>query len=175
MAETYLTLSHRVINLMELTDDQAAFFERVLGMFRAKAPYWDVSRLIHGMTNPLLKPTGGVVTREVYAHPLYVAVRDMSDRMGIQQGVLGADPGNDFSEDPVADTWLSVADAAAEKGLTVPGLHKAIKRGDVIARPQKPGSTYLEVSRNSLDAYRPSEARQQAGRLSRSSYPTTDE
>lgn len=161
--ETYLTLDGRVLDLRGLPAEHQRFLDRVLELYRARAPHAQADSLIHSMENPLLVPTHGVVTREVYGHPLYIAVRDLVDRLGILQGELGAAPGDDAGQDPAADEWLTVSEAAELKGVTVPGLHEAIRRGDVLAKPKVKGSKYLVVSRFSLEAYQPSAVRQRAG------------
>src|SRR5438093_2893411 len=120
--------------------------------------------MVEGDENPLVRATGGWVTRTVWQHPLWQAVRDMEDRLGVQQGELAAEPGDDPARDPVADHWVSVTQAATRKGVTRPGLHKAIARGDVIARPIRPNHSWLEVSANSLDAWQPMAVRQHARR-----------
>lgn len=167
MLETYTTLDGQVIDLSALTQVEEGFFVRVLTLYRQKAAYEMVDQLVHGTENPLLATTDGVITRAVYSHTLYRTVRDMMDRLGIQQGELGAAAGDSVDDDPTADEWLPVAQAAGLKGVTVPGLHGAIKAGEVIARPAKEGGSRLVVSRRSLDSYHPSAARQHAGRQSR--------
>jgi hypothetical protein len=114
--------------------------------------------------NPLLRATGGRVTDAVWHHPLYRAMRDLGDRLGIQQGTIAAEPGDDVSQDPFADDWLLVSAAAKRKGVTVQGIHEAIRRGDVVARPAKPRSRWLVVSANSLERWAPQPAKQAAGR-----------
>ena len=83
-------------------------------------------------------------------------------RLGIAQGRLGAT--GDWQADPLADAWLSPTEAAREKGVTRTALHKAIARGDVVARPASPGGTWLRVSRNSVSHWTPNRQRQAAGR-----------
>lgn len=167
MVETYLTLDGRVLDCRDLAQEHQTFLTRILDLFRSRAPYGEVDQLVHSTQNPLLRETGGAITREVYGHRLYIAARDMVDRLGILQGELGAAPGDEAGSDPAADDWIPVSEAAAQKGVTVPGLHQAIQRGEILAKPAKEGSKYLVVSRFSLDAYQPSAVRQQAGRQAR--------
>lgn len=164
MIETYRTLDGRILDCRELSEEHQVFLDRILSLYRSRAPYGQVDQLIHGTQNPLLLPTGGIITREIYSHPLYTAVRDLVDRLGILQGEIGAAPGDDLGTDPATDEWLPVSEAATLKGVTAPGIHEAIKRGDLLAKPAKEGSRYLVVSRFSLEAYQPSAARQRAGR-----------
>lgn len=163
LAETYLTIDRRIISLLALSSAEQAFFDRVFTAYRQRT-HWDaVHHLIHSTENPLLSATGGVITREVYAHPLYRAVRDLTDRLGILQGQLGKSEGFLMDEDPIVDSWVPTVLAAKAKGLSVTALHKAIRRGDIIAKPTRPGGTHLKVSVRSLDTYTPSPARQRAG------------
>jgi hypothetical protein len=159
---TYTTLDGEVLDLTSLTEGERAFFERILALYRADAPYDTVFNLVSGEENPILEP-GCRITAAVHAHPLWKAVRDLEDRLGIKQGEIGAMEGDDPDRDPVADEWLSTTEAAA-KGVTVVGLHKAIVRGDVVAGPAKPGSVRRVVSRNSLDRWTPNAVRQAARR-----------
>ena len=66
----------------------------------------------------------------------------MEDRLGVKQGHLTSPV--DPDRDPIADEWVSTTQAAKMKGVTVPGLHKAIARGDVIAVRSAQG---LELAR----------------------------
>ena len=160
---TYTTIHDTVLDLSELTDEERAYFERCAAAYRAGMRWGAFSNLVTGPDNPLLRPTGGRVTRAVWEHPLFQAVSDLEDRLGIQQGEL--EPEGSFEQDPLGDEWLSVARAAEQKGVTVQGLHKAIARGDVIAHPAKAGGTRLAVSARSLRRWAPSPRRQRAGRL----------
>jgi hypothetical protein len=160
---TYTDLDGEVLDLSTLSDAERIFFERVLALYRADAPYNHVRELISGEDNPILEP-GCRITAAVAAHPLWRALRDLEDRLGIKQGYIGAMEGDDPDRDPVADEWLSTTEAAAAKGVTVVGLHKAIARGDVVAGPAKPGGVRRIVSRNSLDRWTPNPVRQAARR-----------
>ncbi len=162
--QTYTTLDGRTLDLTDLTAGLKAYFERCVTAFRQGMDWLTFSRLVEGTDNPLVREAGGRITREVWGHPLYQAVRDMEDRLGVAQGELLAEPGDETSRDPLADDWLPVSAAAAQKGVTVPGLHKAIARGDVIAHPQKAGGTWLFVSANSLARWTPNPVRQAARR-----------
>lgn len=120
--------------------------------------------LAQGMENPPIRAAGRV-TLAVMTHPLYIAVRDLEDRLGLRQGELEPGPGERLDTDPLDDEWLRAGEAARRKGVTLPGLHQAIQRGQVIARPAKAGGAWRLVSRKSLDRWMPHPARQAAGRL----------
>ena len=93
---------------------------------------------------------------------MFQAVRDLEDRLGIQQGEVGPEEGDDISKDPLQDEWVPTPEAAKRKGVTLPGLHKAINRGDVIARPATEGGRRLVISVNSLSKWEPNATRQAA-------------
>jgi hypothetical protein len=162
---TYLTLDGDILDLTSLTGAERAFFERILALWRERAPYDAVRELVSGPENPILEP-GCRVTAAVHRHPLWRAVYDLESRLGILQGEIGPAPGDEAERDPVADEWMPSAQAAAAKGVTLAGLHKAIERGDLVAAPAKPGGLRVVVSRNSLDRWTPNPVRQAARRRS---------
>ncbi|HEY7064708.1 MAG TPA: hypothetical protein VII06_24760 [Chloroflexota bacterium] len=65
---------------------------------------------VDGPDNPLLQPTDGLITRAVLDHPLYAALNDLADRLGIRQGKFKPALGDTADRDPLADV------AAAERG-----------------------------------------------------------
>lgn len=163
--QTYATLDGVVLNLGSLSDEQRAFMERCLEAWRRDVPFDDFVALVWGGENPVVRELGGGrVNRAVWEHPLFRAARDLEDRLGIRQGHVGANPGDEPERDPVADEWLPVAEAARRKGVAMTGLHKAIRRGDVVARPARPGGSWLLVSANSLRRWTPDPVRQAVGR-----------
>jgi hypothetical protein len=58
--------------------------------------------MVQGPANPLVAATGGWVTQAVTQQPLYQAMRDLADRVGIVQGVLAPKPGDLVDIDPWA-------------------------------------------------------------------------
>jgi hypothetical protein len=164
---TYTTLDGQVLDLSDLTDEERAHLERCRAAFgrdRTRLAWEDFNnRFLMGAENPLLRETGGWVTRAITRRPLYQAVHDLSDRLGIEQGDLEPEPGDDSERDPFADDWIPATEAATRAGVTLPGLHKAIRRGDVIARPNGAGGRLL-VSANSLKRWTPNPVRQAARR-----------
>jgi len=163
---TYTTLKGKVLDLSSLSDEEKAHFERCAAAYRAGVSWAAFMNLVRTVENPLLKETGGIITEAVWNHPLFQAIRDMEDRLGIQQGHLRASETSDVSIDPFNDAWVPVAEAAKMKGVTVQGLHGAIRRGDVIARPIKPGQNRLEVSLASLKQWDVNKVRQRARKRS---------
>lgn len=153
---TYLTIEGIVLDLTGLGPERQAYLERCLSAYKAGAPWAVFMSLVRGMENPLLRSTGGVITQAVYSHPLFLAVRDLEDRLGIQQGFLRWEKP---LIDPVEDEWLSPATAAEQKAVSVQAIHQAIGRGELITR----GDTRKQISRRSLDGWEPNRTRQRAG------------
>ncbi len=162
--DTYTTLDDTILDLTALTGEERAYFDHCYAAYRTGVTWSALSDLIAGEGNPLVRRAGGRITRAVWEHPLYQALRDLEDRLGIQQGCVQPEPGDDPARDPLADEWISASEAATRKGVTLQGLHRAIGRGEVIARPAKPGGSRLAVSVKSLSRWTPNPLRQAAGR-----------
>lgn len=172
-AWSYRTLDGEVLDLTHLTDDEQQFFDRCYRAYRAARVGWEAfSALVAGRENPVVRAAGGLVTRAVMAHPLYVAVHDLENRVGLRTGDLAAEPEVDLARDPLADDWLSPSAAAAIKGVTRAAVHLASQRGDVVARPAKPGGRWTLISANSLARWTPVAVRQAAGRARASAVAT---
>ncbi|MBI3971162.1 MAG: hypothetical protein HY332_07710 [Chloroflexi bacterium] len=166
MMDTFVTLEGRVLDLTRLSDEERTFFGRCYLAYRNGTPWESFVKLSRGPQNPVIQAAGGRITQAVWEHPLFQALHDLEDRLGIQQGELAADPGDDLARDPVADTWIPAVEAARAKGVTLPGLHGAIKRGVVVAKPAESGRPRLLVSANSLARWTPNPVRQAARRAS---------
>jgi hypothetical protein len=100
-ATTYTMLDGRALDLSGLTEEERAYLARCYAAYRAGMAWEQFGYLAVGPEHPLLRETGGVVTPGVWAHPLYQAVRDLEDRLGIQQGELDPDPGSDVAREPL--------------------------------------------------------------------------
>jgi hypothetical protein len=162
--ETYTTLKRRVLNLTTLTDRESDYLEYCLAAYRSGVRWDHFSHLVTGRENPLLAATDGRITESVWNHPLFQAVRDLEDRLGIAQGEIAPDPNDDMENGPLDDQWVPAPEAAELKGVTLMGLHGAIRRGQLIAKPANPGGRRLVVSANSLRYWQPNPVRQAARR-----------
>lgn len=163
---TYTTLERRVLDLSRMTEEERAYFEECWRAFLAgeESVEFENTR-VFSARNPLLREAGGMITRSSFENPLLWALRDLGNRLGVAQGRFKPHRDSHPEVHPLDDEgWLTVPDAARRKGVTVQGLHNAIKRGDVIAHPAKEGGSGPRVSRNSLDAWQPNPRRQAAGR-----------
>jgi hypothetical protein len=166
---TYTTLDGDVLDLTGLGDYERRFFEQCYAAYHAGKMSWTAfSDVVAGRENPLLRDTGGRITREVMAHPLYLAVHDLEGRVGLRSGELSP-AGEDLAgvaRDPLEDDWIGPTEAAQRKGVTRAAVHHAISRGALVARSQRPGGAWLKVSVNSLARWTPQPSRQRAGRAS---------
>ena len=163
----YTTLDGHTLDLGGLSQEEYAFFERCYGIYRSGQTAQDftaLSNLVAGWENPLVRAAHGRITRAVWEQPLFQAVRDLEDRVGVRTGELESAPGDLTNRDPLEDRWVPSVEAAALKRVTLKGLHKAIARGDVLARPARPGGRRLLISERSLDHWVPAAARQAARR-----------
>lgn len=152
---TYTTLDGDVVDLMSLNADETGLLDAAVDAFETSMAWEAFGNEFLGPKSAVLRRTGGRVTQAVWDSPMFKVLRDIEDRLGIAQGIIAADGGEAGAPDPLTDTWLPSAKAAEEKGVTLPGLHGAIKAGLVVARPISPGGTRIEVSRNSLRRWQP--------------------
>lgn len=105
---TYTVLDGRVLDLSDLGSEERTYFLRCLAAYRDGADYFAFSELVdQAEHNPLLRATGGWITRAVLEHPLFQAVDDLEARLGIRQGMVAPDPGDDPAREPVAEEWAA--------------------------------------------------------------------
>lgn len=170
---TYETLDGEVLDLTGLTDEERAHLDRCAGGLAAGLRWADFgNRLVFGRENPLIRDGNGLVTRAAFRHPLFRAIRDMGDRLGIAQNEIGQAPGDEEAQsDPFADGWMTTTEAARRKGVALNSLQAAIDRGDVITRLAKPGGSWRLVSANSVRRWQPSEARRRARKAAAEAIP----
>ncbi len=160
-----------MLDLRGLNDSELSYLRQCYDAYRDNVDWVHFNNsLLNGPENPLLRETHGVVVRSIMNHPLFQAVHDLSDRIGIAQAMLAPSGGVDV--DPLDDEWIQAPEAAREKRVSLPGLHKAIARGDVIARTTSPEGKRLLVSAHSLQNWEPSIIRQAARRKARLSHST---
>jgi len=90
--ETYTTLKGQVFDLTELTESEKGYLEYCLAAYREGISWNDFSNVVTGPGNPLLTSTGGRITQSVWSHPLFQTLRDLEDRLAIQQERLHLTP-----------------------------------------------------------------------------------
>ena len=145
-----------------LPDATQRFWDNVVTAYRTEADWLETFNRVHSVENPLLAATQGMITAAVWDNAVFQAMEDLTARLGRAQGRVGPAPDEDL-RDPWEDTWITVAKGASQKNVSVQGLHLAIVRGDVTARPQISGGTRRVVSQRSLDRWDPNRQRQAAG------------
>jgi hypothetical protein len=106
----YTTLDDERLDLTKLSSEERAYFERCYRAFRDGMSWDEFGNLVTGGENPLIRATGGWVTRDVWDHPLFRAISDLEDRLGILQEEIDPEPGDEVDRDPVAGEWLSIAE-----------------------------------------------------------------
>ena len=99
-APLYTMLDGRTLDLGGLTTEERAYLARCYAAFRRGMAWERFGQLATGPQHPLLRHTSGAVTTTVWEHPLYQATSDLEDRLGIAQGELEPDPGDDPTRDP---------------------------------------------------------------------------
>ena len=115
-ATTYTTLDGQVLDLTGLTAEERQHLVRCYLAYRAGMDWGQFSHLVVGPENPMMHHTAGMVTPEMWRHPLYQAVRDLEDRLGIKQGEVDPDPGDDIQRDPLTGALApSPATASASR------------------------------------------------------------
>ena len=160
---TYTTILSETFDLSDLDEERRAYLDRALAAFREGMAFNDFANsVVNTSANPALRASNGWVTRAAWEDPFFKAIRDLGDRLGVQQGKLTA--ANAVGGDPVSEEWVPSVEAAKQKGVTLGALHLAIERGELLARPIKPGGSRLRVSARSLDRWTPNRTRQAAGR-----------
>ncbi len=155
--ETYTTIRGVAVSLADLTEEQKNYLAGCYAAYQRGMRSAEFgNRFVFGLENPLLKTTGGMITQEVWDHPLFKAVHDLEFRLGIAQRNYAQEDGIDISSDPFQDEWIPVSRAAAEKGVTPNGIYLAVKRGDIVASQ----SGVMKVSARSLQNWHPDLIRQ---------------
>lgn len=157
---TYTTLDGDVLNLEALSEREKEHFDRACAAFKKGMP-WDefMNQLVDGAANPLVEP-GRRVTRRTLDSPLYRALLDLGNRLGIRQGKFRPAEGDVVDSDPLADEEIPVARAAELAGVSLKAVYLAIERGGLIAARDRPA----RVSGRSLQHWTVNETRQKAGK-----------
>jgi hypothetical protein len=99
---TYVLVSGAVLDLSGLTGRERQFLSRCYAAYQAGMDWTDFALLAEGRSVPPIRDTGGWITQAVRAHPLYRAVRDLEDRLGILQRELEPEAGDERVEPAAA-------------------------------------------------------------------------
>lgn len=163
---SYRTLEGATHDLDTLTPEETTCLSELLLAYAQNCRYWDFFMLVVRPGGQVLKGKP-MVTAEAAGTTLFKIAEDLRYRLGIRQGEVGPDPGDDPNTEPLSpDEWVPLEEAARLKKVTSMGIRKAIERGNLLSR-SNPGERGVWISRTSLDAYQPLAGRQKAGRAPR--------
>lgn len=110
---SYVALDGQMIDLTSLSEAEQAFFRYCIAAYRADVDWLAMGALADGKDNPLVRATEGEITRDVWEHPLYRAIRDLEFRLAVKQGEMAPGPNDDVSRDPFATAAAADVSAAA--------------------------------------------------------------
>lgn len=77
---------------IELTQEEHEFLQRARGLFRQNADWLEFEGFAFGTRSPIFSRNRS--HRDVLQHPLYVALRDMWLELGVRQGRIAAEKGD---------------------------------------------------------------------------------
>jgi hypothetical protein len=116
--ERYRTLDGQSLELANLTPSERSYLDLCVSAYEHHVAWATFSQLVEGRENPLLDATAGRITPGVMNHPLYQTVRDLEDRLGVEQGCLTANAGDDPTLQPYTDhVHVSAKDGTAHGPL----------------------------------------------------------
>lgn len=146
---SYTTISGEVIEYEAPNSLEAAFLARVTdAVHDPNVGEAELTELIYGKENPILDqtvlPHHGVVTKLVFANPLYHVMTDLLARKRVAAGTL------DVAR--AADRFTMTVNEAAEKLDVHPSAIRQAIAGKKLAAQKKGGTHYIDP--RSVDAYR---------------------
>ena len=153
----YVLLNREILDLSPLPTQDVEFLLDLMQRAMNDEDYFDLDRHICGKGAYPLKGAARV-TREIHDTPLFRAAEDIVDRVGIRQGALAPDPGDERV--PTEDI-VSVTEAAEALGITRSAVIKAAQAGRI--KGKKIGHTWALLQR-SVDSYTVAQHRVEAGR-----------
>lgn len=148
--ETHRLLSGETIEYERPTGPLAAFLRRVRDAVNdPRVTASELAALPYGPDNPLLDqtvlPGRGVVTKAVFANPVYHLMLDLLAQKRVQEGTLDVDKA-------AARHTLTVAEAADRAGVHESAIRQAIAANRL---PSWKRGTRHFVSPDDVDAYKP--------------------
>ncbi|MFN0144422.1 MAG: hypothetical protein ACKVP6_13420 [Mycobacterium sp.] len=91
-----------MIDLHLLTDAERKHLEICWFAYQKDMDWAAFHDLAGGRGNPAIKEAEGVISPQIAEHPLYLATRDLEDRLGIRQGTVAPSAGDRVDSDPIA-------------------------------------------------------------------------
>ncbi len=153
----YELLNGDTLDLSRLPRQDVEFLLDLMQRAMSDEDYFDLERRVCGRGAYPLKDSARV-TREVHDTPLFRAAEDIVDRVGIRQGALAPEPGD--QRVPTEDI-VSVTEAAEALGITRSAVIKAAQAGRI--KGKKIGHTWALLCR-SVNSYSVAQHRVVAGR-----------
>jgi len=153
----YELLNGETLDLSPLPKQDVEFLLELMQRAMNDDDYFDLDRRVCGQGAYPLKGAPRV-TREIHDTPLFRAAEDIVDRVGIRQGALAPEPGDERV--PTEDI-VSVTEAADSLGITRSAVIKAARAGRI--KGKKVGHTWA-LLRRSVESYRVAPHRVEAGR-----------
>jgi excisionase family DNA binding protein len=153
----YELLNGETLDLSPLPKRDMEFLLDLMQRAMSDEDYFDLERRVCGQGAYPLKESRRV-TREIHDTPLFRAAEDIVDRVGIRQGAIAPDPGDERI--PTEDI-VSVTEAADALGISRSAVIKAAQAGRI--KGKKIGHTWA-LLRRSVDSYSVAQHRVAAGR-----------
>lgn len=147
--ERYTTIAGEVLEYETLSPEVARFLARVFDAANdPRVTEAAMIDLVYGRENPILRqdilPNHGVVTKEVFADPVYHVMTDLLGRKRVQMGTL--DP-----ERALDEYTVTISEAAKRLGVHVSAVRQAVHahRIDAVKR----GGVWL-IKPSSVESYK---------------------
>lgn len=158
--QIHVQLNGEIVDLLGLTEDEFAFYEKCLSAYRESMKYAEYLKVIQDPTNPLMKGQT-MMTKEIHYSPLGRVLWDLAYRLGIKQGEMVSSEGSLVDIEPAQpDLFKTVKEAAEILDISVISVYRAIKEHR-LAGHQKDGRWW--VSNRSIKQYSPDRKKQKAG------------
>ncbi len=146
--ERYTTIAGEVIEYQTPAPEVARFLARVVDATNdPSVTEAQLTELIYGVENPILAqgilPNHGVVTREVFADPLYHVLTDLLGRKRVQMGTLDPELARD-------EYTVTITEAAERLGVHPSAVRQAVQAHKLDAI--KKGKTWL-LKPSSVESY----------------------
>lgn len=153
----YELLNGKPLDLSSLPKKDVEFLLDLMQRAMNDEDYFELERGVCGKGAYPLKSSPRV-TRQIHDSLLFQVAEDIVDRVGIRQGVLAPDPGD---ERLPTEEIVSVTEAAGTLGITRSAVIKAAQAGRI--KGKKIGHTWA-LLRRSVESYSVARHRVEAGR-----------
>lgn len=157
---TYTSVDGRVLDLSQLGAPERGYLEMAAQQYEADVPWAEFCQLTYSAANPVI--VQGRATAKTVESPLFLGLLDMEWRLGVRQGFLTSTAPT-VADDPFADEWLLVGEAASILGVTRAAVYQAVERGTLISHGARPA----RISANSLKGWLVNAVRKRSGSMTK--------